>query len=154
MWEVRGQAVADSPLKVGSHRLRVVREIPLPDWYTDEKVRLRVQVRFALLCWKALNREDKWGVEAACEGVLTALRGGNAAELKTAAAAAWAAWAAGTAAWAAARAAEAAEAWAAWAARAAAEAAAEAAWAAAWAARAPIDFCALATRAVELEVVS
>ena len=141
IWEVRGRVVADSPLKQGCHRLRVLREIPLPPWLGDEKVRLRVQGRFALLCWQVLKQDEKWGTTAACEEVLAALRAGDRERLNPAAAATRAAeWAAAAAA--------AAATWA---------AAAVAAWAAAAAAKAAradhgIDFDALAKRAVALEV--
>jgi len=155
LWEAEagGEMKADHGLKAGSTRLRVVREIPLPEITTEQRV------RFAICCAWEVCHDVAWRSWAK-----SWLSGAGAGRSEPAAnAAADAAWAAAKAAaarasWAAANAASAAwaataAAWAAWAAESeawAAESAARAAEAASNAAASPLDLPALARRAMEV----
>jgi len=131
LWEAEGEiALRDGPLKCGCVSLTTVREIPLPVVTTEQRV------RFAILCAKAVCRDESWnkwadkwlsGEDRSKAGAAGA---GEATEAARAAAAAAAAAGAGEAAWAAREAAVAVEA---------------GAWAAAWA----VDLCAIAGEAVK-----
>jgi len=143
LWEAEGEiALREGQLKCGCVSLTTVREIPLPEVTTEQRV------RFAILCAKAVSRDaewnkwaDKWlrGEDRSKAGAARAARAADAAA--AARAATWAAWAV-EAAGAARRAARAA-------AR-AAEAGALAAEAGAGAAAVEaLDLCALAKKAVE-----
>lgn len=163
-WEVEcgGRESRDGGLKGGSRRVRLVREVPVPEITTEHRA------RFAILCAKAACNNpvwnqwaDKWlsgedrsvgAAEAAAWATRVAVA--SAAAARVAEAAVWAAraasWAAAAASWAAEAAAAAA-----WAASWAAEAATRAAEAASWAARATrveeaenIDLVEIARRAV------
>ena len=151
LWEAEAQGVVkdDHGLKSGSTRLRVLREIPLPEVTTEQRA------AFGILCAWEVCTDPAWRTWAAAwlDGSDRSMAA--AEEAARAAAAAWAEWAAAAAAAAAAEAAEAARAE--WAAAAAARVAAwvarAAAWAAAWVAELmtiPLDLPALARRAMEV----
>jgi hypothetical protein len=132
LWEVECDQVAHDEIKGGAKRMRLVRELPVP------QVTMEQTVRFAILCAKKACHDPQFVAWA--DGWLS---GGDRSK-EAAAEAARAAWAARAAtSWAATRAAWAAEA--AWVARAAAGAAAEAARAAR--ANKKIDLIALAQEA-------
>lgn len=55
LWECRGEvALSDRGLKVGCKSLTTVREIPLPEVTTEQRV------RFAILCAKRVCTDPKW----------------------------------------------------------------------------------------------
>jgi len=145
LWRAEGKIVCYDYGKVGCFELKIIEEMELPGWYTDERMRRRVMVAFAVLCAESVldifqkRRPRDERPRKAIEAARAYLAGKPAA----ASAAYAAADAARAAAYAAARAADAA----ADAAYAAADAAAYAD--AAYAAAAP-DFAELALRAVRM----
>jgi len=50
VWAAKGNVVSEDWGKVGCWKLTTLEQLNLPDWYTDEYKRKRVQVRFAILC--------------------------------------------------------------------------------------------------------
>ena len=162
LWEAEGEPCVQQADKLGCYSLTTTRELVLPSWYQDDKMRVRVRVRFAVLAARAVLdifevvRPDDDRPRKAIEAAEAYLSGGTASAY-----AAWAASAAASAASSASYAASAA-AYAAWAASAAASAsyAASAAAYAAWAASAArakltsLDLVALAREAVKLESFS
>ena len=130
--------VGTDGLKAWAWEITTVHRKKVPAWYRDKKMRQRVQIRFALLCALAVNKNNKTympKIKKAVNSILRTLAKGRSPTVRQCEAEAWAAEAAARAAARAARAAEAAEARAEAAAEARAEAAARAAArAAAWAA--------------------
>src|SRR3990170_203757 len=129
----------DGQLKLGRSRLRLVSEMPLPIFTTEQRI------AFGILCAGIVYKDENWN-EWAWSWILGVDRSDAAAQAAAAegaAARAAAAWAAAAAAWAAAAAA------AAWAADAAATAAA---WAADAAAGQPLDLAEIARVALAWDV--
>jgi len=50
IWEAKGTVVVKDYGKVGCFELTTVKEIPVPNWYTDEKLLKKIQLQFAILC--------------------------------------------------------------------------------------------------------
>ena len=156
LWEADAEEVVlrDGELKCGVKKLTTVKEIPLPELTTEQKV--EVGIRCALQVYAELDFvqwAEKWlknidrskaVAEAAARAAEAAARAAEAAARAAEAAAEAAARAAEAAAWAAAEAARAA-----WAAAEAARAAWAAAEAAAWAAEAAARAAEAAARAAE-----
>ena len=96
--EIEGQRKDDNGLKFGATRMRLVKELPLPEVTTEQ------HIKFAILCAKQVYDNPSWNQWADDRAAAAA----EAAEAAGAAGAAWAAWAARAAARAAAAAARAA----------------------------------------------
>lgn len=50
LWEAKGEVVVENWEKVGCHELTTIRQMDLPDWYTDPENRKQVMIQFAVLC--------------------------------------------------------------------------------------------------------
>ena len=50
LWEADGNVVASDWGKVGCSSLTTIKKLNLPEWYTNEESRKKVQIKFAVLC--------------------------------------------------------------------------------------------------------
>ena len=61
LWEAEGEICVEDWGKVGTWKLTTRKELQLPDWYSDKKLRNRVCVLFAVLCAESvLHYFEKW----------------------------------------------------------------------------------------------
>jgi hypothetical protein len=85
IWEAEGEVVVEDATKVGVFSLTTNRMLQPPEWYKNNTTRNRVQIKFAILCAKAVLHifEDKFPSDTrpreAIEAAESWLKGADAA---------------------------------------------------------------------------